>query len=358
MDLTRRDLGLSVFGLTLAGDVGAIPRESVPLGPALRNDPLLYVAPELRSAARQMLSAPSAEFSPSTLPQIQQQTKNTMFATTEFLPDVPVQTHTIPIRSGIDPVRAYVINAKEDKGRPAIIYMHGGGFVAGTARGQVTRFQTFAAALDCTVVSVEYQLAPAARYSTAIEQNYGVLRWVFRQSDQLGVDPRRIAVMGESAGGAHAATLAFTARDRGEVPVLFQLLVYPALDDRTGSTRSLPSHLGAIGWSANSHRFAWRNYLGMEPGQPEVPALAVPARRADLSGLPPAWIGVGGIDLLAPEALDYARRLTEAAVPTELCLVPGAYHGFDKVPGDIPLVVNFNQAKLNALRRAFDHAQI
>lgn len=355
MHLNRRG-----FGKQLVAGVGLAAVPSIGLGaPSSEtgspdvNELLRHVAPELRHEVCKLLKEPQLQFSEVTLPQIQQSARSARSADGHFMPGIPVKAERVMVRSGMDEVLVYVINSRCGMRRPAIVYMHGGGFVAGTAKGQVARFQALAAALDCTIVSVEYQLAPAARFSTAIEENYAALKWLFRHSDALGVDASRIALMGESAGGTHAATLAFTARDRGEVPVLFQLLVYPALDDRTASTRTLPPHLGAFGWTASSHRFAWKSYLGMEPGQSHVPTIAVPARRLDLADLPSTWIGVGGIDLLAPEALDYARRLMEAAVPTELHLVPGAHHGFDKLPDAISLVTKFNEAKLTALRRAF-----
>ena len=353
MDLDRRRFGQLAGALAVGALVGAGRPVSAA---AAADDPLRLVAPELRPAVRAMLARPQLVFSDATLPQIQANAVQAMAAPAAFLPIVPVTAEKVAVRIGRDDVLVYVINARPGTSRPAIVYMHGGGFVGGTAKGQVSRFQALAAELDCAIVSVEYHLAPDARYDTAIEETYAALKWLYRNADQLGVDRRRIAVMGESAGGTHAATLAFTARDRGEVPVMFQLLVYPALDDRTASTHKLPPHLGAIGWGPESHRFAWRCYLGMAPGGPGSPIAAIPARRNDLAGLPPAWIGVGSIDLLAPEALDYARRLTEAGVPTELDLVPGAFHGFDKAPNDIPLVDRFNQAKTVALRRAFDQA--
>jgi acetyl esterase/lipase len=262
--------------------------------------------------------------------------------------NVPVEQHMVPVGSGIPPVQVYVVNAKPGARRPAILHTHGGGFILGSAKQEVPRLQTFATALDCTIVTVEYQLAPEAHYATSVEQNYAGLRWLHAQADRLGVDRSRIALMGESAGGGHAALLAFAARDRGEVPLIFQLLVYPMLDDRTGSTRQLPAQFGSVGWSPAENRFGWRALLGMEPGVPSVPAAAVPARRTDLRGLPPTCI-----DLFASEDMDFARRLIEAGVPTELRVVPGAFHGFDLAAADTALAADFNEAKMKALRRAF-----
>ena len=155
--------------------------------------------------------------------------------------------------------------------------------------------------------------------------------------------------MGDSAGGGHAAILAITARDRGEVPLAFQCLIHPMLDDRTGTTRKVPAHVGKLIWTAEGNRFGWESFLGMAPGRPSVPQEAVPARVENLAGLPPAFIGVGTLDLFVDEDIDYAQRLNAAGVPAELIVVPGAFHGFDGMPSKIGQW--FNAAKLDALRR-------
>jgi hypothetical protein len=162
-----------------------------------------------------------------------------------------------------------------------------------------------------------------------------------------------IAVKGESAGGTHAAALAIAARDRGEVPLCLQVLIYPALDDRTGSTTPQPPYIGHYIWTAAANRFAWTSLLGKPAGSPQAPAGSVPARVENLAGLPPAWIGVGSVDLFANEDLEYARRLQQAGVSTELHLVPGGYHGFDLFVPQAPLTVAFTEGWNAALSRAF-----
>jgi len=351
MEMSRRAftrLGATVAGTALALRSGAA-LAAVGGGGEVA-DPLAHVAPELRPAARQMLAMGQLpELTEASLAKIR---SGAPPVAQPLRTDVPVSRQMVPVRPGWPDVAVYVVNARPGMHRPAILHTHGGGFILGSAKSEVPRLQAFAAELDCTIVSVEYQLAPEARYATSIEQNYAGLRWLYQQASALGVDRTRIAVMGESAGGGHAALLAFTARDRGEVPLLFQLLVYPMLDDRTGSTHQLPPFFGSVGWSPAANRFGWRAFLGVEPGGAKVPAAAVPARRTDLAGLPPAFIGVGGIDLFASEDIDFGRRLLEAGVPTEIVVVPGAFHGFDAAAADTSLAKDFNAAKMKALRRA------
>jgi acetyl esterase/lipase len=231
--------------------------------------------------------------------------------------------------------------------------MHGGGFIVGSAAEYVPWLQAEAAALDCIVVSVEYRLAPEARFPGALEDNYAALRWVHGRCEELGIDPTRIALQGESAGGGHAAMLAVAARDRGEVPVLFQCLTYPMLDDRTGSSASVAPHIGTFCWTAKYNRMGWSALLGVPAGSERVPRGAVPARTEDLGGLPPTFLWVGSIDLFVEENLTYASRLAKAGVPVELHLAPGVYHGFDGAAPGAPTTRGYRRALLDALAKAF-----
>lgn len=342
--LSRREFGLMGGAAAVAALAARLPAAA----PAA--DPLAAVAPELRPAAKQMLAQGRLPaFTPEVLAKIR--AGGARFGGPPD-PAVPYERKMVPVK-GLPDVPVYVVNARAGGSRPAILHTHGGGYILGSAEQEVPRLQKFATALDCVIVSVEYSLAPEARYTTSVEQNYAGLRWLHANAAALGVDRQRIAVMGESAGGGHASLLAFTARDRGEVPLVFQLLVYPMLDDRTGSTRQLPPAFGSIGWDPAANVFGWQSFLGMKPGGAAVPAAGVPARRTDLAGLPPAFIGVGGIDLFASEDIDFARRLLEAGVPTQLNVVPGAFHGFDAIAADVPIAKTFNDAKFAALARAF-----
>jgi acetyl esterase/lipase len=306
-----------------------------------------YVHPELRAIAR-MIQKMTADPPPSIAGLAKMRANNAGFGRPR-LSDVPVEKREIAGRPGQPAVVIYIINAKPGESRPGILHTHGGGFVAGSAESSVADVQAACKELGCAAVSVEYRLAPETTYAGSLEDNYAALKWLHANASQLGVDPARLAVMGESAGGGHAALLAITARDRGEVPLKFQALIYPMLDDRTGSTRRAPAHVGKIIWTPEGNAFGWRSFLGVEPGGGRVPVRAVPARTVDLAGLPPAFIGVGTLDLFHDEDIEYARRLNDAAVPTELIVVPGAFHGFDALPAKISSW--FNAAKFAALRQ-------
>lgn len=316
-------------------------------------DPYLrYVNPELRGIAAGILKTMSGPaISAATLEAAR---KGTSSMSRPARKDVPVERKVIPGAKGHPDVAIYIINAKPGEARPAILHTHGGGFVVGTAAQNIADLQELCVELGCVAVTVDYRLAPETTYQGSVEDNYTGLKWLHSNAAGLGADPARIAVMGESAGGGHAALLAIAARDRGEVPLAFQCLVYPMLDDRTGSTRKVPAHVGRLIWTAESNRFGWKSFLGREPGGRNVPAAAVPARVANLAGLPPAFIGVGSIDLFHEEDVEYARRLNDAAVATELIVVPGAFHGFDGLGKYAPkarIPAWFNAAKKDALRR-------
>ncbi len=254
--------------------------------------------------------------------------------------------------SGAPPVRVLVI-APPRSGRPgpALGHLPGGGVVAGPPPASLWRTQEIAAALDCLVVSVDYRLAPETVFPGALADNYAALKWLWDSAGDLGVDRERIAVVGESAGGGHAAMLALAVRDRGEMALAFQGLVYPMLDDRTGSTVEVAAHIGTILWDAQRNRFGWSALLGRPAGLAGAPPGAVPARAASLAGLPPAWIGVGGIDLFFAEDIDFASALTAAGVPVRLTVVPRAFHLFDAFVG-LGIADDFRADLITALRRA------
>jgi len=191
---------------------------------------------------------------------------------------------------------------------------------------------------------VNYRLAPEHPYPAPVEDCYSALTWLSRLPS---VDPARLAIGGASAGGGLAAALALLARDRGEVDLTAQLLVYPMIDDHTVQRTDL-DHPGHRLWNQSSNRFGWRAYLG--DADPDV---AVPARRDDLAGLPPAWIGVGTLDLFHDEDLAYAERLRAAGVPCEVVVVQGAFHGFDGTAPKAAVSQSFFASQCALLKAAF-----
>jgi acetyl esterase/lipase len=235
----------------------------------------------------------------------------------------------------------------------ALYWIHGGGFVLGTPAIAHQFCARVATELGVLVVSVDYRLAPEHPFPAPLEDCYTGLRWVGDRADELAVDPARIAIGGDSAGGGLAASLAQLAHDRGEVPVCFQLLVYPMLDDRT-VLREDHNGTGEFSWNPPSNRFGWTSYLGGPPIVDSAPPYAAAARRVDLAGLPAAWIGVGDLDLFRDEDLTYAERLRAAGVDVDLVVVPGMYHGADVFPAvwKAPSMVAFNRSKVEALRSA------
>lgn len=245
------------------------------------------------------------------------------------------------------PVRLYrPEGATEPVG--CIFHIHGGGYVGGSARELEPVHRPLAAELGCAIVSVDYRLAPETRFPGAIEDCYAALSWTFAEAGRWGVDPARIGVMGESAGGGHAASLALMARDRGEFELAFQHLIYPMIDDRTCVSEANP-YAGEYIWTRHNNHFGWAALLGHAPGEGHVSPYAAVARADDLSGLPPTFIGTAALDLFVDENIEFAARLIRAGVPTELHVWPGAFHGFDVMPG--PAVADAARAASTAALR-------
>ena len=224
----------------------------------------------------------------------------------------------------------------------ALLWIHGGGYMIGSPEQDDALCRRFVQRLGIVVAAVRYRLAPEHPYPAALDDCAEVLSWL---AGLPGVDATRIAIGGASAGGGLAAALAFQARDRGGVRPVLQLLSYPMLDDRTVD-ESL-DRPGFRLWNARSNRLGWRSYLGGAD-----PAVAVPARRDDLAGLPPAWLGVGTLDLFHAEDLAYAARLNAAGVPCEVYEVPGAFHGFDGLAAKAAVSQQYFDSECSALARA------
>jgi acetyl esterase/lipase len=226
---------------------------------------------------------------------------------------------------------------------PALLWIHGGGYLIGSAAQDDAICRRFARQLGVTVAAVDYRLAPEYPYPIPLEDCYAALTWL---ASLPAVDPTKVAIGGASAGGGLAAALALLARDRGEVHAVAQLLVYPMLDDRSATREGLDDPHHRL-WTQKANVYGWSSYVG--DADPDV---AVPARRDDLTGLPPAWIGVGTNDLFHDEDVVYAERLEAAGVACEVEIVPGAFHGFDGVASKAPVSQAFFTSQVDWLRRA------
>lgn len=236
----------------------------------------------------------------------------------------------------------------EDAMLPAIVHLHAGGLVMGAPEMMDLYNRRLAAELGAVIVSVDYRLAPEHLYPAALDDCYAALLWLRAEAAELGVDPTRIGLKGESAGGGLAAALALRMRDEGQVPA-FLHLISPMLDDRTGGLAEVPAHLGQHLWTRASNAFAWGAYLGVEPGGVGVSPYAAPGRAKELGGLPPTFIAVGGLDLFLLENMDFARRLASEDVPVELHVYPGAYHGFQSARAEVSRQAD--RDSVGALRR-------
>ncbi len=236
----------------------------------------------------------------------------------EGRPEISVRVYRPPV---ITPVAA-TVGARVG----ALLYLHGGGFCLGDVETEHLGAAGLAARLRVVVVSVDYRLAPEDPYPAGIDDCYGALCWLASAVDELGVDPARIAVMGQSAGGGLAAATALRARDEGGPELCFQVLGIPELDDRL-ETPSMQQFTDTPLWNRPNAIESWRAYLGDAAGGPDVPADAAPARATDLSGLPPAFVTTMEFDPLRDEGILYALGLLQAGVSVELHQYPGTFHG-------------------------------
>jgi acetyl esterase/lipase len=217
-----------------------------------------------------------------------------------------------------------------------LLWIHGGGLVIGAAKQDDRLCISTAARLGIPVVSVEYRLAPEAPFPAAIDDAHTAWEWMTTNAASLSIDPTRLAVGGESAGGSIAASLVHRLHDEGGIQPVAQWLFAPMLDDRTAARRELDD-LDHPVWNNRANRFGWASYLGSEPGVDVVPPYAVPSRRSDLAGVPPAWLYTGDIELFHDEIVAYADRLRAAGVPVGFETVPGAAHGFENWASDTAL---------------------
>jgi acetyl esterase/lipase len=252
-----------------------------------------------------------------------------------ILRDVRWTDHTLNIAGPHDPVsvRVYQPSERSVDPTPAVLFLHGGGFVLGSVESEHVAAGVLSVALGVFVVSVDYRLAPEHPYPAALEDSYQALRWLHDEASQLRIDPARVAVAGHSAGAGLAAALAILARDRGGPPICFQYLGIPELDDRL-STASSRAFVDTPLWNRPAAKLSWQYYLGELHGGSEVPITAAPARAGShqLAGLPSAYISAMENDPLRDEDIKYALSLLEAGVSVELHAFPGTFHGSGQIP--------------------------
>jgi acetyl esterase len=239
-------------------------------------------------------------------------------------PDVAsVTDHRVPVKGGEIIVRVY---APAGSGpRPALVFYHGGGWVIGDLYTHDGLCRSLADAARCVVASVDYRLAPEWKYPVAPEDSYTALAWIVENADRLGIDPRRVAVGGDSAGGNLATVVTLMARERGGPTLAYQVLIYPVTDHDL-TTESYKENSTGYVLTREAMRWFWDHYLVRE-AQGKEP-YASPLRAASLASLPPALVITAECDPLRDEGEAYAARLRDAGVPVTLTRYPGMFHGF------------------------------
>ncbi|MER7506285.1 alpha/beta hydrolase [Nonomuraea pusilla] len=311
--------------------------------------------PELRAALERM-PLPAVDLASLTYEELAAQRAQINALMAEAPPPdsrVAVENRLVPGPEGQPDVRVRLYRpADAAPGAPGLYWIHGGGMIFGAPEADDALMVEYAERLGAVVVSVDYRLAPEHPHPAPVEDCYAGLAWTAKNAAELGIDPARLALGGMSAGGGLAAATALLARDRGGPALVLQLLVCPMLDDRN-TTPSSHAFAEAIVWDRSANLFGWRALLGDAAGGGDVSPYAAPARASDLTGLPPAFVDVGELEVFRDECVDYALRLAQAGVSTELHLYPGAFHGSDMFVPEAALSRRSREARLAALERAY-----
>ncbi|WP_336515550.1 alpha/beta hydrolase [Pollutibacter soli] len=234
--------------------------------------------------------------------------------------------------------------------RPCLYWMHGGGTISGLPEQNDPAMHDIVQSVNCVVISVNYRLAPEHPYPVPLNDCFEGLKYIANNAEKFSIDPKRIAVGGSSAGGLLATSCAMMARNMGKPNIVHQSLAYPMLDNRN-ETDSSKQILNIGVWDRDMNIFAWQAYLRDVTG--DIPDLAVPALAKDLSGLAPAFLAVGTMDVMRDETIEYAQKLVAAGVRTELHLYPGMVHVFDSLVPHSEASIDFISARIDALKRAF-----
>jgi len=253
-------------------------------------------------------------------------------------PDIQTTTYETPSQDGHIVKVFRVVSTKAPSPpatnpSPAVLYIHGGGYIHGDALTWTRYIQPHVTDTGLPFFAVEYRLAPEHPFPAALEDIYAALKWLHAHAADFAIDPARIATFGHSAGGGLAAALGILARDRAlSPPIAKQLLIYPGLDDRNTVLR--PELDALTFWPTSWNVIAWRAYLSGADrvGTDDVSPYAAPARVTDFKGLPRTYIDIGGLDIFREEALAFAAGVAKADVEVEVHVYPGLPHGFDVVP--------------------------
>ncbi|MBL7255974.1 alpha/beta hydrolase [Paractinoplanes lichenicola] len=263
-------------------------------------------------------------------------------------PNVAKEDRTIPGPDGEPDLTVRIYRPVNAEGTvPGIFYIHGGGMIMGSVQGEDATATLLCDQIGAVVVSVEYRLSPEHPHPAPVEDCYAGLVWMAKNAGELGFDPDRLAIYGASAGGGLTIATALIARDRGGPALTFMMPIYPMIDDTNTSASS--EEIADIGvWDRAGNIEAWGWYLGGKPAD----QYAAPTRAQDLTGLPPAFIDVGTVDLFRDEDIAFAQRLMAAGVPTELHVHPGSYHAGENLAPDSALARRIWAGRLDALRRA------
>jgi acetyl esterase len=253
-----------------------------------------------------------------------------------------------------NPLRVRIYRPKSiNESLPVLLWIHGGGYILGTIESNDDLCMRFVKEANCVVVSVDYRLAPEHPYPAPIEDCYAALKWIADNAETLNIDPKRIGVAGNSAGGGLTAALTLLARDRKYPDICFQMPLYPMIDDRNNTPSANEIKEGLI-WNQKTNEQGWKMYLGEIYGTENIPAYAAPARAEDYSNLPYTYTCVGQLDPFRDETITYVTKLAQAGVDVEFHLYPECYHGFEGLNPNAYISVRTMNEYIQAVKNGFE----
>ncbi len=267
---------------------------------------------------------------------------------------VSTTSRIIPGAAGEMLVKIYEPVQRTGAKLPAMLWIHGGGYVLGHPDMDDVLCERFVQAAKCVVVSVDYRLAPEHPYPAAIDDCYAGLTWMTGEAESLGIDLDRVAIAGASGGGGLTAALALMARDKGGPALIFQMPLYPMIDNRNISVSSHEITADNATWNRTNNLAAWSMYLGEGTDASEVSPYAVPSRAESLAGLPPTYTCVGQVDLFRDETIEYVTRLAQEGVDVEFHLYPGTFHSFEMIVPQAEVSQRASQSYVDAMARALN----